>query len=195
MNNIVEVYPNNDSDTNFPAVKFDEVREYNLDECWDLDGDELVVLMNTKTHDKAVYRRLGGVICMLDRFHIYDNVTSDGFGTDVDHGILQLLHDEAIGYGFPEECPEREPDKAWAVKFSLTLLANDEWVQAKTEDEAAEIVRKAMRNSDFLDWIKNRFQRDLDDSYEMDGFANARFELTEMSQPSVDKPINISVVD
>ena len=48
MNNIVEVYPNNNSDTNFPAVKFDEVREYNLDECWDLDGDELVVLMNTK---------------------------------------------------------------------------------------------------------------------------------------------------
>ena len=206
MSNIIEVYPNNYSGYRFERNGFfdyeqfiNDVKAYESGLEWYEEGNELVVLLN-EDYDElgknlALYDRFGTVYCLADRFGTYVTVDCDeDRNSTVNQSIRKILEDEAVQYGFPRECP-RKPDKAWAVTFSLTLSMDDEWVQAKTEDEAAEIVRKAMRNSDFLDWIKNRFQRDLDDSYEMDGFTNVHFALSELPHFGGDEPINMYIND
>lgn len=69
-------------------------------------------------------------------------------------------------------------EKIWHVGVKLTLDA-EEYVIADTHDEAIAIVDRLFDNDEFLESLKVQFQRDLDDSYEFDGYSFANVTLSD----------------
>jgi hypothetical protein len=80
-------------------------------------------------------------------------------------------------------------EKIWRVGVKLTLDA-EEYVEADTHDEAIAIVDKLFDNDEFLESLKWQFQRDLDDSYEFDGYSFASVTLSDDVTYIDDAPAN-----
>ena len=78
--------------------------------------------------------------------------------------------------------------KNWCVKFNLNVTA-EEYVVADTEEEAKAIVEKALAGSELADSLRWQFQRDLEDSYDFEGFANVEAGFVECGDIDCE-PIN-----
>lgn len=80
-------------------------------------------------------------------------------------------------------------EKIWRVGVKLTLDA-EEYVIADTHDEAVQIVNRLFDNDKFLESLKVQFQRDLNDSYEFDGYSFANVTLSDDVTHIDDAPAN-----
>ena len=119
----VEIYPNNRSGRKFSERYFESYENYNACMKWYEEGNEIVVILDTKTNTEAVYERLGGVYCLDDRFGIYLNVDVDDEHADHNEAIRKMLVDEAIAAGFPMECPAKaETDKTYTCTFTRSQM-------------------------------------------------------------------------
>lgn len=105
---LVEIYPNNRSGRGYLKDHFKRYSDYNSCCEWYEDGNEIVVILNTETNTEAVYERLGGLLCLDERFGIYCNVDVDDDWTGHNELIRKMLVQEATAVGFPVECPKPE---------------------------------------------------------------------------------------
>ena len=119
----VEIYPNNRSGRKFSERYFESHENYNACMEWHKEGNEIVVILDTKTNTEAVYERLGGVYCLDDRFGIYCNVDVDDEHAEHNEAIRKMLVDEAIAAGFPMECPANaETDRTYTCTFTRAQM-------------------------------------------------------------------------
>lgn len=103
---LVEIYPNNMSGHVYTGNYFKEHSDYDSWREWSKDGDEIVVILDTETNAEAVYERLGGLLCLNERFGIYCNVSTNDEWANHNKRIRKMLVQEATAAGFPEECPK-----------------------------------------------------------------------------------------
>lgn len=141
MKGYVELYPVNRNGKKYGERFMDDVRHYESCMSWNKPGDGLMVFTNGK--DWAVYQRFGGLLCLYDRFGLYEMVDCyDGDYADHDADIRQMLVNEALEAGFPEFVPhqamtwrdikqylDKLPDTALDLEAKAWLAPNDkgEW--------------------------------------------------------------------
>ena len=131
----VEIYPNNKSGKKFSDTYFKRYKDYNDCMEWYDDGNEIVVLLNTKTNEEAVYERRGSLYCLADRFCIYMNVDTDCEFLENNRKIRHMLYEEALAAGFPVELPgtmHRFLVDVTAIVYSSFLVDAEDYEKAET---------------------------------------------------------------
>ena len=129
---LVMAYPRNETGIKYQENKFDDVKVYNKSVEWHIEGDRLEVWYDTEKYDEVVYRRFGGVLCMYERFDTYVRNDCDD---QVEIQIAKILKDEALGNGYPEECPKSELNE-YAVTLRRTIRIS---VMAQDPEQAQRI--------------------------------------------------------
>ena len=138
MKGYIELYPVNRSGMKYSERFFDNVRHYESCCEWYEPGDGLMVFTNGS--NLAVYERFGGLLCLYDRFGLYEMVDcEDGNYADHDADIRQMLVNEALEAGFPEFVPHQAmtwrdikqyldelPDTALDLEAKAWLAPNDD---------------------------------------------------------------------
>ena len=141
MKGYVEIYPVNRSGKKYGERFMDDVRHYEAYVSWHEQGDGLMVFEHCGRG--AVYRRFGGLLCLYDRFGLYQHVDYGGDNyADHNADIRQMLVNEALEAGFPEFVPhqamtwrdikqylDKLPDTALDLEAKVWLAPNadGEW--------------------------------------------------------------------
>lgn len=186
----VEIYPNNKSGMKFSNEHFKWHENYNSCMEWFVEGNEIVVVLNTDTNVEAVYERLGNVLCLDERFSIYCNVDIDDDWMHHNKIIRQMLVNEALVAGFPEKCPcpKEEPKKKFLVDVTM-MVPFSFYMEAKDYDEAKEKASTVMWSEAFFDSIKD----DIDFKSEL--VEGTMFETMEWTQIQEDNDPDVDPID
>lgn len=186
----VEIYPNNKSDRKFSEKYFERYENYNSFMDRYVEGNEIVVVLNTETNAKAVYERIGNVLCLDNRFNLYRNVDFDDGWMQHNATIRQMLVNEAIVADFPEKCPcpKEEPKKRFLVDVTM-MVPFSFYMEAKDMDDAEKKASKAMRSSEFFEYIKG----DIDFKSEL--VEETMFNTMEYDQIQEDNNPDVDPID
>jgi len=169
---LVEIYPNNMSGRRYSDDHFKRHSDYNSCCEWYEDGNEIVVILNTETNTEAVYERLGGLLCLDERFGIYCNVDVDDDWTGHNELIRKMLVQEATAVGFPVECPKPELHE-YAVTLRRTIRIS---VMAQDPEQAQRIGEKlASGSGEFGCQVVNNTMSNGDDEFYGVGSADNGF--------------------